>query len=148
MQIHESGIKIFGEDEYIHLDNIDDGWLKSRDMGEGDVFLVCGTPYRVEDDFGDGVLPVCEIKSIGLTEWVLSGNSHPKIKWHGSFATYEDGNRNNAKPVLVPYGGTTYFCHPYTGQILDSVKGECFVQGVSESYLGGLSVGLWSDIHR
>lgn len=132
MQLHESGIKIFGEDEYVHPDDLDDSFLELHNLKEGDVFLMCGTPYRVEDEFGIGDLCACKISPIGLSEWVLSGNSHPKIKWHGSFAVYEDGDRNNANPILVPYKGKTYFCHNYSGEIIDFAENECFEYQESE----------------
>lgn len=119
-QVHESGIKLF--QEFIHPDDLDENFIESNAFSEGDVFLVKGTPYRIEKEFGE--LIISEIKPLGLDEWCLLGNSHPKVQWHGTFANYEDGNWEHAKPVLVPYKGRTYFANQYLSEIFDCADGE------------------------
>lgn len=117
--IHESGIKIFRD--FIHPDSMDDQFFKDNSLSEDDVFIVAGCAYRIVDSFGDGDCFAKEIRGYKLDEWVLSGNTHPKVKWHGSYATY-DGDCTN--PSLLSFRGVTYFYNPYNGEIIDSVVSE------------------------
>lgn len=142
---HESGIKIFKE--FIHPEDLSKDFLHDQELSVGDVFLVAGTPYRVEDEFEDGELYASEINVIGLDEWVLNGNAHPKVKWCDTYAIYESEDRNYNRPKLLPYRGKTYFYLSHTGEIFDSVEGECFElsSSSSDSYSGYVGIGSWSD---
>lgn len=143
---HKSGIKIFPE--FIHPEDLTKEFLKENQLDVGDVFLVSGTPYRVVDEFEDGDLYTHEINAIGLDEWVMGGGKHPKVKWCDTYAIYENESRSNNRPSLLPYKGNTYFYNSHTGEIIDSVDGECFeYQESSDSsgYSGDVGIGSWSD---
>lgn len=140
---HKSGIKICKE--FVHPDDLTEGFIEEHSLKEGDVFFVSGTPYRVEEEFGSAF--ACKIEAVGLSEWVLGGATHPKVQWHGTYATYKDGD-SIQDLVLVPYKEKTYFCHRYTGEVIDSVDGECAeYQRTSSSseYSGYAGIGSWSD---
>lgn len=140
--VYNSEIKIF--EDFIHSDNFDSDFFAEHNLSLGDVFLVAGEPYRIIIDEIDDEIYANHIESYGIDEWVLSGNTHPKVKWHGTYATY-DGEVNVS---LFSHNGGTYFYNPYTGEIIDSIPIDTrceYTVSNSNDYSGEVGIVSWSD---
>lgn len=110
--VYNSEIKIF--EGFIHSDNFDSDFFAEHNLSLGDVFLVAGEPYRIIIDEIDDEIYADHIESYDLDEWVLSGNTDPKVKWHSTYASYDE----ETGVSLFSHKGKTYFYNPYTGEIV------------------------------